>query len=407
MKNNNCSVCNKKFLKILDLGLHPCADTFVTNQNVAATLKKYPLKVGFCSCNHLTAINIISPKERYTKFNYSYTADNSPVSRSHFFNIAKIINKKFKLKSKTSIIEIGSNDGTFLKYIKKLSNTNILGVDPSKFMCDIAKKRGIKTYNNFFNLKNSHKIKNKFGSFDILYAANVFNHVDNPSLFLKGCNNVLKKKGTIILEVPDLDSLINTCGFDTIYHEHRQYYSSNSIKNILVKNGYKLLNVEKINYMSGSLRIFAKKNLKINKEIIPMPETIYQRKKNLNNFIKFQKKVFIIKKEIIKFINKYKKENKRIIGIAAATKGNTLLNFCGINSKDLECVIENSPYKINKFTPGSAIPIINEKFVKKYDAAIILPWNITKHLYKKFLHKRRIPYTSVAKIVEKINKCPQ
>ena len=79
-----------------------------------------------------------------------------------------------------------------------------------------------------------------------------------------------------------------------------------------------------------------------------------------------------------------------------------MLNFCGINYKDLKCIIESSPYKINKFTPGSAIPIINEKIIKKYDAAIILPWNITKHLYKKFLHKRKIPYTSVDKIVKKL-----
>ena len=406
MKKKNCSICKKKFLRILDLGLHPCADTFVLNQNIAATLKKYPLQVGFCSCNHLTAINKISPTERYTKFNYSYTADNSPVSRNHFFNIAKIIHKKFKLKKKSSIIEIGSNDGTFLKYIKRISNTNVLGVDPSKFMCDIAKKRGVRTYNNFFNLKNSHKIKKKFGNFDILYAANVFNHIDSPDFFLKGCNNVLKKNGIIVLEVPDLESLIKTCGFDTIYHEHRQYFSSNSIKNILIKNGYKLLNLEKINYMSGSLRIFARKNLEFNKKIILKTENICQRK-NLNNFVEFQKKVFVIKNEILKFINKYKKKNKKIIGIAAATKGNTLLNFCKINSKDLKCIIENSPYKINKFTPGSAIPIVNEKFVKKYDAAIILPWNITKYLYQKFLHKRKIPYISIAKIVKKMNKCLQ
>ncbi len=396
MKNKKCSVCKKKFLKIIDLGLHPCADTFVKNQNLAKRLKKYPLQVGFCSCNHLTAINKISPNERYRKFDYSYTSDNSPVSRNHFYKIAKTINKKFNLKIKNSIIEIGSNDGTFLKYIKEILDIKVLGVDPSKNMCNLAKKKGIKTYNNFFNLKNSKKIKNKFGDFDLLYAANVFNHIENPDDFLKGCNQVLKNDGIIILEVPDLDSLINTCGFDTIYHEHRQYFSINSIKEILVKNNYKLLSFEKINYMSGSLRIFAKKN-----KMLKM-ERIYKKRKHLNNFIRFQKKIFLIKSEILNFIDKYKKENKTIIGIAAATKGNTLLNFCGINYKDLKCIIESSPYKINKFTPGSAIPIVNEKIIKKYDAAIILPWNITKHLYKKFLHKRKIPYTSVDKIVKKL-----
>ena len=153
MKNNKCSVCKKKFLRMLDLGLHPCADTFVKKQNIAIKLKKYPLQVGFCSCNHLTAINKISPDERYTKFDYSYTSNNSPVSRNHFYQISKIINKKFNLKIKNSIIEIGSNDGTFLKYVKELSNINVLGVDPSKVMCDLANKKGVRTYNNFLKIQ--------------------------------------------------------------------------------------------------------------------------------------------------------------------------------------------------------------------------------------------------------------
>ena len=399
MKNKTCGVCGKKFLKILDLGLHPCADTFVKNQKIAKKLKKYSLQVGFCSCNHLTAINKISPNERYTKFDYSYTSDNSPVSRNHFYQISKIINKKFNLKNKDSIIEIGSNDGTFLKYIKELSNINVLGVDPSKFMCDLANKKGVKTYNNFFNFENSKKIKKKYKNFDILYAANVFNHVDKPDNFLKGCSQVLKNDGLIVLEVPDLDSLINSCGFDTIYHEHRQYFSINSIKKILIKNHYKLLSFEKIDYMSGSLRVFAQKS-NVNMKI--KTDSLTREKINLKNFMKFEKKIFYIRNEILNFVQKYKKKNKTIIGIAAATKGNTLLNFCGINYRDLKCIIENSPHKINKFAPGSGIPIKDERTFKVYDAAIILPWNITKHLYKKFLHKKRISYTSISKIVKKI-----
>ena len=404
MKNNKCSVCKKKFLQIINLGLHPCADTFVKTQIVAKRLKKYPLQVGFCSCNHLTAVNKISPDERYTKFDYSYTSDNSPVSRNHFYKISKILIKRFNLKSENSIIEIGSNDGTFLKYIKEIIDINVLGVDPSKNMCKLAKSKGIRTYKNFFSYENSKKIKSKYGVFDLLYAANVFNHIENPDDFLKGCNKVLRSEGIIILEVPDLDSLISTCGFDTIYHEHRQYFSINSIKRILVKNNYTLINVEKINYMSGSLRVFAKKNKTHQKNIILKIETTYKKTKYLNNFIKFEKKIFLIKSEILKFIKKYKNEKKTIVGIAAATKGNTLLNFCGVNYKDLKCIIESSPYKIHKFTPGSAIPIINEKNIKKYDAAIILPWNITKHLYRKLLQKRKIPYTSVDKIVRKLKK---
>ncbi len=119
MINKKCPICKKKKLHILNLGLHPCADTFVENQKIAKNLKRFPLIVGFCVCNHITSVYKISPQERYTKYNYSYSSDNSPVSKRHFYYISKIIINEFNLKPKNAIIEIGSNDGTFLNCIKK------------------------------------------------------------------------------------------------------------------------------------------------------------------------------------------------------------------------------------------------------------------------------------------------
>ena len=140
-KINNCSICSKKFLKIIDLGPHPCADTFLNSKRKASLLPKFPLEVGFCNCFHLTAINKISGHERYQKFKYSYTADNSPVSRSHFKTVAKKLSKKIKLNVNSFVVEAGSNDGTFLSAIKKFSNATVLGVDPSKKCLKISQKK--------------------------------------------------------------------------------------------------------------------------------------------------------------------------------------------------------------------------------------------------------------------------
>ena len=115
---NNCSICKKKFLKIIDLGLHPCADTFLDSKFKANLLPRFPLQVGFCSCFHFTAINKVSGHERYQKFKYSYTANNSPVSRNHFKTIAEKLSKKIKLNINSFVVEAGSNDGTFLSAIK-------------------------------------------------------------------------------------------------------------------------------------------------------------------------------------------------------------------------------------------------------------------------------------------------
>jgi 2-polyprenyl-3-methyl-5-hydroxy-6-metoxy-1,4-benzoquinol methylase len=400
MKIKNCNNCGKPFSEIIDLGKHPCADTFVKSKEIAKNLPKYSLAVGYCECHHFSAINKIKPDERYSKYDYSYTSDNSPVSRKHFKEIANRIIKKFKFNKQKSIIEIGSNDGTFLKNFLKKGYGSVLGVDPSKFMCNLAEEKNVHSYRSYFSFKTSKKIKKNFGLFDICYAANVFNHVDDIHDFLRGVDNVLKKNGNVIIEVPDLNSLLKNCGFDTIYHEHRQYFSKNSLLRCFEQKNFYLINIEKIKYMSGSIRIFAtKKKPSITKNLkeLSKKEIIY----NLVQVKNFKKKIIFIKKEMNSFVKKLNFKNKIIVGLGAATKGNTLLNFCNFNEKKIKYILESSPHKIGKFTPGSSIPIIDENKILKFDAAIILPWNITEHLFKKFLQKKNIPYINIPNLIKK------
>ena len=386
----NCSICKKKFLSFLNLGKHPCADTFLKSKNKALKLKKYPLIVGYCSCSHLSSIYPIKKFLRYEQYDYSYTSNNSIVSRSHFKNIAEIICSNLKLNHKSFIVEAGSNDGTFLKSIKLKSKAKVLGVDPSKNISRIAVKQNIQTLTDYFNLKSSKKILKKFGNADVIYGANVFNHVDDLSDFLRGAKLLLRNSGKLILEVPDLNSLIDKTGFDTIYHEHRHYFSENSMNKILNKNGFFIENIQKINYMSGSLRVFASKtNIKLDKNL---------RKVNLKEFNKFKSRVNIIIKRLKNFTKKY----KFVVGIGAATKGNTLLNCCQFSDKDVSMILDKSNFKINKFTPGSGIKIVDENIKIKPDAAIILPWNITKYLLKRRIFKNKIKYISIPKIINKL-----
>ncbi len=384
----NCRICNKSFLNFLSLGNQPCADTFLKSKKLSINLKRFPLVVGFCGCSHMSAIYPITGFLRYEKYDYSYTSDNSIVSRTHFKKIANYICEKFKINKKSFVIEAGSNDGTFLKEILNISNAKVLGVDPAKNITNLAKKKNINTITKYFNFNTSKKILKKFGSANIIYGANVFNHVDDIQDFLSGANRLLKDNGNLILEVPDLSSLIKKTGFDTIYHEHRHYFSENSINKILNKNGFYINSIQKINYMSGSLRVFASKN-KTNK--------IKFRKITLSQFKQFKKKTTYTIEKIKKFV----KMNDPVVGIGAATKGNTLLNCCEFTDKDIKFILDRSAYKINKFTPGSGIKIKKEtKLIDNY-SALILPWNITKYLIKKKYFKN-IKYTSIAKITKNL-----
>ena len=391
-----CLICNSFFLDFLDLGHHPCADTFLNDKLKSQNLKKTRLKVGFCKCSHLTTVYPVNSHERYEKYDYSYTSSNSPISRYHFKNIANIISKNYLIKKNSFVVEAGSNDGTFLREIKRFYKCNVLGIDPSKNMCEIAKKKGIESISTYFNSQTSKTIIKKYGHADILYGANVFNHVDDNLSFLDAANIILKPGGMLVLEVPDLDSLIKKVGFDTIYHEHRHYYSIKSISKILKLKNFYIKKFYKINYMAGSLRVFAFKSNKKIKQIK------YKSIVDLKDFKIFKKKVSIITTEINKFVDQSIVQGTKIYGVGAATKGNTLLNCCHLNSNKIEAILDNSKYKIGKYTPGSAIKIINEKKIKKIEKGIILPWNITTYLVNKLFKNKKNSYISIARIVKKI-----
>jgi len=334
--------------------------------------------------------------QRYEKYHYSYTSDNSPVSRLHFKKIANYIFNRFKINKNNFVVEAGSNDGTFLSEIKKFSKARVLGVDPSQNISKLAKKKNIEVMIDYFNKQSSKRIKKLYGKADIVYGANVFNHVDDNLNFLDAVNYLLNEKGTLILEVPDLKSLIKKVGFDTIYHEHRHYYSEKSINKILNKKGFKIIKLEKINYMAGSLRVFAKKG-NFNVKSIEKFSQI-----TLNDFRIFKKKIAHIIKAIQSFVKKNIKNKNSVYGIGAATKGNTLLNCCKFTDNDIKFILDKSKFKINKFTPSSGIKIIKEDKNLKINAALILPWNISNHLIKKFFKKRKIMYTSIAMTINKV-----
>ena len=392
-----CNICRKKITNFINLEKHPCADSFLSKKKIAEKINKYSLIAGYCQCHHLSLVNKISGHERYKKFNYSYTSGNSPISIEHFQNIAKKIAKNFLNKTNNKVLEMASNDGTFLAKLKKYRKIDELGIDPSLYISKVASNRGIKTETLFFNSITANKIQKKYGLYDVIYGANVFNHIEDQYDVINGCTKVLKKNGILILEFPDLDQLFKKISFDTIYHEHRNYYSKQSLINLFSKVNLRIVKFENLEYMSGSLRIYVKNNkfLKIN-------HAPNKSSKNLYKFKKFKRDSKIIRSKLLNFINKKKKQGKIIAGFGAATKGNTLLNYCKVNSNDIKFILETSVHKIGKFTPGSAIPIVDENKNLKFDILIILPWNISTFLKNKIKKRWNVETISLIDIVKKI-----
>ena len=381
----DCRCCGKKDLKrVVSLGLQPLANNLKTKKK--QEIDTYPLEMNYCpNCHNCQLSVAVDPKKMFS--NYLYTSSTSKTFRDHFVNAAKKYAKEFNLNPKKSyILDIGSNDGIALKPFKKLNFKKILGIEPAKNLANLANKNKIKTFNGFLIKKNLKKIKKNA---DIILASNVFAHSDDLKEMAECMISLLSKKGTIIIEVQYLMNTLQDLTFDNIYHEHYNYWSLTSLINFFKKFNVKIFRAEKIKTHGGSLRIYIqkKKNIKVDKSVnkILKEEEIYGIK-NYNTYKKFGKKVYTIRDNVIKNINKLKKDGNKLIGYGAPAKATTALNFFGI-SNEIDCIIEDNKLKQGKIIPGVNIPIISKENIKKKpDSLIVLAWNFFKEIKRENRH---------------------
>jgi SAM-dependent methyltransferase len=331
-------------------------------------------------------------------YDYSYTSSNSKYSRNYWEEYSKNIKQELKINENSKILEVGSNDGFLLKCFRKYTK-KIWGADASKFMCTLAKKNKIKTFNLIFNQKNSKKIKNKIGKVDVIISNNVLNHSNDVLDFILGAKNLLNQDGTFIFELPYWYNLVLHEQFDQIYHEHVNYFTVKSSEFLLKKCGLQIVKIKETEYHGGSIRIYSKikRNGKINLET--KKYILRETKLGLFKEETYKKIMSNLNKKKISFLKKiidYKKKNYKIVGIGAPAKGNTFLNFLKLDNCLIDFITDGSKFKINKYTPLSRIPILSDEYLKKIKenmCVIFLSWNLEKILKPKLLkYKKRIKF---------------
>ena len=370
----DCRCCGNNNLKrVVSLGYQPLANNLLNKKDEKPEL--YPLELNYCNNCHNCQLSVaIDPKKMFS--NYLYTSSTSRIFRNHFTNAAKKYIKELKLNSKKSyIIDVGSNDGVALKPFKDLNFKNILGIEPAKNLAKLANKNKIKTFNGFLTKKNIKKIKKNA---NLILASNVFAHSDNLKEMAECMINLLSKKGTIIIEIQYLLNTLQDFTFDNIYHEHYNYWSITSLINFFNQFKVKIFRAEKINTHGGSLRIYIKKDQKVKIENSVKKLVIEEEKygiKNIKTYQNFGKKVYEIRENFIKNINKLRQRKKTIIGFGAPAKATTSLNFFGIK-KQIDYIVEDNSFKHNKIIPGAGIPIYSKNKIKeKNPTVLVLAWN--------------------------------
>jgi hypothetical protein len=394
MKIHKCRSCNgNKLKKIFNLGNQKLTGFFLDHRN--QDIPSGSLSMVFCeSCKLLQLENSLEPTVMYGQ-NYGYMSSLNKSMLTHLKSKSHKLKKIANLKSGDLIIDIGSNDGSFLGFFEK--KYKLIGIDPTIKKLKKFYRKDIVKIDNFFEKKLIRNHTNKNAK--IITSISMFYDLENPQRFSQEVYDVLQDDGIWHLEQSYMPMMLKHNSYDTICHEHLEYYSLTTIKNIFDKSGFKIIDLEFNNINGGSFAItLAKKKSKNYTENSKLVNWLLKKEDIFNynhpkSFQDFFENVQKHKKILRDLLLNLKDMKKNVIGYGASTKGNVILQYCNINSNLISYVGEVNKYKFNKFTPGSKIKIISESKARllKPDYFLVLPWHFKSFIINKekdFLSKK-------------------
>jgi hypothetical protein len=372
-----CRICKKEsLLNTLSLGQQYLTGVFPRGKNEIIT--KGPMDLAWCTnCGLLQLKQSYSLEEMYGD-NYGYRSGLNAYMVRHLTNKIKTLENTSGIVNGETVIDIGSNDATSLKAYK--GKYRKIGVDPtgSKFREYYTDDIELLPY--FFNrdiFSNHNNIKAK-----IITSIAMFYDLEDPASFVKDIEYVLDKNGIWHFEQSYMPSMLRTNSYDTVCHEHLEFYSFKVIKNLLEDNELRVIDVQMNAINGGSFAVTACKKDADFHPNMPIIEWMLKQEDDMKlhtpaPYRNFEEKVFIHRRNLTDLINALVNDGKKIIGYGASTKGNVLIQFCGLTTKHIPCIADVNEHKFGCFTPGSNIPIISEIEARamKPDYFLVFPWH--------------------------------
>lgn len=387
----NCRICgNSNLISILSLGEQSLTGVFPKTKNDKIT--SGPLELVKCMPdNNANVCGLVQLNHSYNNIemygdNYGYRSGLNNSMVRHLNDIVLGILNLITLQEDDLIIDIGSNDATTLKMYPQ-GKYLFAGIDPTALKFKKYYTDNIKIIPAFFS---AEIVEKEFGKkkAKIITSISMFYDLEEPLKFVLDINQVLADDGVWVFEQSYMPLMIERNAYDTICHEHLEYYGLKQIKWLLDKAGLKIYNLELNDTNGGSFKITAVKNTSTYKECTSLINELIEKEKIYNSlepFIKFKNNVISHKAELLSLLKKLKAENKKVFGYGASTKGNVILQYCGIEKELIPCIAEVNEDKFGSFTPGTLIPIVSEKDAKAAnpDYYIILPWHFRDNIISK------------------------
>ena len=393
MKCRHCS--SVAHFTLVDLGSAPPSNAYLTLLTMRRPEKWFPLKVLVCESCWLVQAEAYSRAAELFNEEYAYYSSFSDAWLLHAETYVAEMCARFGLTSASKVVEVASNDGYLLQYVKARGIPS-LGVEPTAGTAAAARSKGIETIEEFFGVSLAKRLCAEGWHADLMTANNVLAHVPDVNDFAAAFTCLLKPQGVATFEFPHLVQMISRREFDTIYHEHFSYLSFSTVDGIFRANGLQIFDVAELGTHGGSLRVFAQRDGYGGHPITNRVDQLLRQEAlagihTREYYGNFQMHADLVKNQFLGFLVEAKQRGKSVVAYGAAAKGNTLMNYAGVRGDLISYVVDRNPAKQGKFMPGSRIPIVAESFLleTRPDYVVILPWNLKQEVMAQLDYVRK------------------
>ena len=386
-----CRLCDSvRLVSVVDLGATPPCEKFLTADELDLAEETYPLHLRVCEeCLLLQIPALITPEDTFTEYAYFSSYSDSWVTHAKTF--VDDAAKKLGLGRESFVVEVASNDGYLLQHAVE-QGIPCLGIEPSVNVGAAARERGVPTETAFLDEEMAASVRAEHGPADLVVANNVYAHIPDLLGFTRSLRRLLADDGWLSIEVHHALNLVELGQFDSIYHEHFQYYTVLSASRALATAGLSVVDVELLPTHGGSLRLWARPDAVAGPPSTRVEDALrVEREAGLHQvggYLELRRRTEDIRHALLRFLLDCRAEGKRVVGYGAPGKGNTLLNYCGIRSDLLQYTVDRNPYKHGRFTPGTRIPIYEPAQIDRDrpDVVLALPWNLETELTEQLAH---------------------
>jgi SAM-dependent methyltransferase len=383
-----CRLCKSPKIQMrMDFGTTAFANNYLEDETEHEPTA--PLRVFQCeNCGSVQLKDTVSPLILFQ--NYLYESSTSAAFRNHFKEYAEHIKDLFNLRRGDLVVDIGSNDGIFLKPLKELG-FRVFGIEPAKNLAAKAEKQGLLTYTCFFNKQEAEVARKVHGPARVIACNNCFAHIDDLDEIVESVKLLLHPDGVFVFENAYLLDTIENLYFDQFYHEHIFYHSLRPLVQFFKSHGMDVFRFERNRIQGGSFRCFVGFKGKHSIDLSVMNSWINEKDSAIytsEGFRIFTYKVNKLREKTLKFLSQVKSGGKTVCAFGAPAKFTTFSHVFDITKDLIDFVIDDSPAKQGLFTPGNHLPIVSSSWLydKKPDYCLITAWNFADSIMEN--HKK-------------------